>query len=311
VRPRQPGAQGAQRRDTAQQVAESDTQADHGHGAGLWMQDGRHGCGAFPPGRRANRRMLVLARALTRRAGARPRGYRGRPCACPSSASASPRTTRAATSCTAPPRSPGCARPATTSRCSRQTCVSPGAAGAEDPPWVHRELRAFDPAGTWPGLRAAAAGERHNARVLRSHLRAFGPDAVCFWRMGELSLSLLERVRRAGIPAVGVVCDPWPLEAPERDPWHRAVGRRLGGTPDWARLARWVFVSGGSPSGSRGRACPWFPRGSPTPAWTSRGCRSAGRPARGAGGCCTPGGCRRSRASTSRCTPSRGCPRRG
>jgi glycosyltransferase involved in cell wall biosynthesis len=61
--------------------------------------------------------------------------------------------------------------------------------------------------------------------------------------MGELSLSLLERVRRAGVPAVGVVCDPWPLEAPDRDPWHRAVGRRLGGTPDWARLARWVFVS--------------------------------------------------------------------
>ncbi len=119
----------------------------------------------------------------------------------------------------------------------------PGAGGAGDPPWVHRELRAFDPAGTWPGLRAAAAGERRNARVLRAHLRAFGPDAVCFWRMGELSLSLLERVRRAGIPAVGVVCDPWPLEAPDRDPWHRAVGRRLGGTPDWAHVARWVFVS--------------------------------------------------------------------
>ncbi len=119
----------------------------------------------------------------------------------------------------------------------------PGAAAQADPPWVQRELRAFDPAGGWPGLRAAAAGERHNARALRAHLRAVRPDVVCFWRMGELSISLLERVRRAGIPAVGVVCDPWPLEAPGRDPWHRAVGHRLGGTPDWARVARWVFVS--------------------------------------------------------------------
>jgi len=118
----------------------------------------------------------------------------------------------------------------------------PGA-GGDDPGWIQRELRAFDPAGSWPGLRAAAAGERHNARVLRAHLRAVRPDVVCFWRMGELSVSLLERVRRAGIPAVGVVCDPWPLEAPGRDPWHRAVGRRLGGGPDWAGVARWVFVS--------------------------------------------------------------------
>lgn len=119
----------------------------------------------------------------------------------------------------------------------------PGAGAAADPPWVHRELRAFDPAGRWPGVRAAAAGERHNARVLRRHLRAFSPDAVCFWRMGELSVSLLERVRRAGIPAVGVVCDPWPLEAPQRDPWHRTAGRRLRGDPAWEELARWVFVS--------------------------------------------------------------------
>jgi glycosyltransferase involved in cell wall biosynthesis len=119
----------------------------------------------------------------------------------------------------------------------------PGAGGAPDPAWVHRELRAFDPGGRWPGLRAAAAGERHNARVLAAHLRRFRPDVVCFWRMAELSVSLLERVRRAGVPAVGVVCDPWPLDAPGRDPWHRAVGHRLAGSPDWAHVARWVFVS--------------------------------------------------------------------
>jgi glycosyltransferase involved in cell wall biosynthesis len=119
----------------------------------------------------------------------------------------------------------------------------PAAGTAPDPVWVHRELRAFDPRGSWPGLRAAAAGERHNARVLAAHLRRFRPDVVCFWRMAELSVSLLERVRRAGVPAVGVVCDPWPLDAPGRDPWHRAVGHRLGGSPDWAAVARWVFVS--------------------------------------------------------------------
>jgi glycosyltransferase involved in cell wall biosynthesis len=39
-----------------------------------------------------------------------------------------------------------------------------------------------------------------------------------------------------------VVCDPWPLDAPGRDPWHRAVGRLRGG-PDWDAVARWVFVS--------------------------------------------------------------------
>jgi glycosyltransferase involved in cell wall biosynthesis len=119
----------------------------------------------------------------------------------------------------------------------------PAAGAAADPAWIHRELRAFDPAGSWPGLRAAAAGERHNARVLAAHLDAVRPDVVCFWRMAELSVSLLDRVRRAGIPAVGVVCDPWPLDAPGRDPWHRAVGHRLGGSPDWAGVARWVFVS--------------------------------------------------------------------
>jgi hypothetical protein len=112
----------------------------------------------------------------------------------------------------------------------------PGAGGAPDPAWVHRELRAFDPGGRWPGLRAAAAGERHNARVLAAHLRRFRPEVVCFWRMAELSVSLLERVRRAGVPAVGVVCDPWPLDAPGRDPWHRAVGHRLAGSPDWAHV---------------------------------------------------------------------------
>jgi glycosyltransferase involved in cell wall biosynthesis len=112
----------------------------------------------------------------------------------------------------------------------------PGA--RDDDPEVFRELRRFPvrPARTSPW--AACAGERHNAAVFAHHLAAFRPDAVCWWRLGELSVSLLEC---AHLPSVAVVCDGWPVEAPERDPWARR-SRRAGPAPVTA-VSRWLFVS--------------------------------------------------------------------
>ena len=114
-------------------------------------------------------------------------------------------------------------------------------AGVSDPPGepVDRTLRAFDPRAPWPGEQAALAGERENAAALGAVLAAFRPDAVAFWRMGELSLSALEQVAAAAIPAIAVVCDPWPLEAPARDPWQRGAPLDVGG----GGLRQWLFVS--------------------------------------------------------------------
>ena len=98
--------------------------------------------------------------------------------------------------------------------------------------------------------------ERHNARVLRRHLDAFRPDVVSYWSMGGMSLSLIERVRRAGIPAVGFVHDDWLDYARHMDGWQRPfrtrfpalapVAERLTNIPtgiDLANAARYVFVS--------------------------------------------------------------------
>jgi len=122
---------------------------------------------------------------------------------------------------------------------------------------VHRELRwywhdhGFPPIGHVERLRL----ERHNGRVLARHLAQLRPDAVAWWAMGGMSLSLIERVRRADIPAVGVVGDLWMLYGPKVDAWFRAV-RRLGvlgrlvgamaGVPatlDLGGAARWLYVS--------------------------------------------------------------------
>src|SRR5205085_5622948 len=98
--------------------------------------------------------------------------------------------------------------------------------------------------------------ERHNARVLERQLHRFKPDVVSWWAMGGMSLSLIERVRRAGIPAVAFVHDDWLYYAPLMDGWLRPfrdrwrrlapLADRLTGIPtrvDYARAARYVFVS--------------------------------------------------------------------
>lgn len=114
-------------------------------------------------------------------------------------------------------------------------------AGAEEDPDVHRDLRWYWRNGDWlsPGPLAALRIERHNARLLRHHLADFEPDAVMWWSMGGMSLSLIDRARRAGFPAVGVVHDGWLLYGPQRDMWARRVRRR----PDLAAAGVWTFNS--------------------------------------------------------------------
>jgi glycosyltransferase involved in cell wall biosynthesis len=131
------------------------------------------------------------------------------------------------------------------------------AGDAPDEPGVRRDLRwwwhehAFPP--TTPRERVAV--ERHNRGVLRRALRDVGPDVVVWWAMGGMSLSLVEQVRRAGLPAVGMVGDLWPDYGPRVDAWLRTwaahprlawLAERVVGVPARVRLdaaAEWVFVS--------------------------------------------------------------------
>jgi len=119
---------------------------------------------------------------------------------------------------------------------------------------VHRELRWYWKDYEFPRLRLRELLdlERHNAAVFDRHLRELRPDVVAWWSMGGMSLSLLERARRAGLPALGVVIDDWPLYGPKVDQWtHTArrfpplgwwarlpVPRRLGRTAEWSFTSR-------------------------------------------------------------------------
>jgi glycogen synthase len=129
--------------------------------------------------------------------------------------------------------------------------------GGDDDPEVRRELRWYWRDGAWPaiGLRERVAIERHNAAVLRRHLRALRPDVVLWSEMGGMSLSLVEQVRRADVPALGIVLDRWPVYGPTVDAWTRAwrrrprLGRlaeavaRIPARPDLEQAAEWSFCS--------------------------------------------------------------------
>lgn len=101
---------------------------------------------------------------------------------------------------------------------------------------VHRTLRWYWDLERYEfpklGVIQRLALERHNAAELRRHLREFAPDLVSWWPMGCMSLSLIEQVRRAGIPAVFVVHDDWLVYGWEHDQWMRTWSgprrRRLG-----------------------------------------------------------------------------------
>jgi glycogen synthase len=100
---------------------------------------------------------------------------------------------------------------------------------------VHRTLRWYwrDHELTPVGLGERWSIERHNARLIERQLAEFEPDVVAWWAMAGMSLSPIERVRRAGVPAIAVLGDFWLEYAAEVDAWQRMFRRR----PRLARLA--------------------------------------------------------------------------
>ncbi|HKP92105.1 MAG TPA: glycosyltransferase, partial [Thermoleophilaceae bacterium] len=107
------------------------------------------------------------------------------------------------------------------------TDVDSGTSEPDDPN-VRRDLRWYWRAHEFPHLPPLekARLERHNARVLREELRDFSPDVVSWWSMGGMSLSMVEHVRRAGIPAVAFVVDDWLDYGRDVDGWTRALRHR-------------------------------------------------------------------------------------
>ncbi len=98
-----------------------------------------------------------------------------------------------------------------------------------------RELRFYEhtPEGPPPlGTRERLAIERHNLAVLDDALREFRPDVLNPWPLGGMSVSLIERARRAGVPVAGVICDDWIVYCMRSDMWARRFYRR-----GWARAA--------------------------------------------------------------------------
>jgi glycosyltransferase involved in cell wall biosynthesis len=127
-----------------------------------------------------------------------------------------------------------------------------------DPPAVHRELRwslrdgEFEQLGKLEKLAIA----RHNHRALDRHLDELRPDVVSWWSMGGLTLTLLESVRRRGLPAVAFVHDDWLDYGPWADPWMNIFRRRralvatiaeglvrIPARVDFDAAAKYVFVS--------------------------------------------------------------------
>ena len=135
--------------------------------------------------------------------------------------------------------------------------LRPEVAGAPEDPDVHRELDWYWREHEWRSLGPLARLrlERHNAAVFDAHLAEFRPDVITWWPVGGLSLGLIERARRAGVPSLLYVLDPWLSYGPERDQWNRmwartgpaaALAERLTGLPtrvDYERAGRWVFCS--------------------------------------------------------------------
>jgi glycogen(starch) synthase len=130
-------------------------------------------------------------------------------------------------------------------------------ADIQEDPDIRRELRWYWSDHGFPrmSLRERLRLEHHNAEVLASEIAAVDPDVVAWWGMGGMSLSLVESVRRRGLPAVGMVVDDWLVYGPRVDGWQRALGgrrvlanltERATGIPlrlDLGGSALWLFVS--------------------------------------------------------------------
>jgi glycogen(starch) synthase len=130
--------------------------------------------------------------------------------------------------------------------------------GDPPPPQVYRELRWYWRNHDFPpiGLRAAARLEQANAAVLARHLSELAPDAIVWWGMGGMSLSLVEQARLAGVGAIASVGDEWLGYGPRVDGWSgrwrgwlspaAPVAARVVGVPARAHLDRaasWRFTS--------------------------------------------------------------------
>ena len=143
-----------------------------------------------------------------------------------------------------------------------------GATEAE--PGVARTLRWYWRDHDFPrlGWRDRLAIERHNAGVLDARLAEFRPHVIGWWAMGGMSLSLIARAGRAGVPAVAFVNDDWVAYGPDVDGWTRAFATYLRplaaaaavltGIPtrfETGAVAEWVFCSDSVRRGalSRGR----------------------------------------------------------
>ena len=102
--------------------------------------------------------------------------------------------------------------------------------GVEEPdePGVHRELRWWWRDHAWPrhSPRARLQVERHNAAVFDRVLKTHRPDAVAWWSMGGMSLSLIARAAREGLPASAFVHDDWLVYAQDVDRWTAPFRRR-------------------------------------------------------------------------------------
>lgn len=128
---------------------------------------------------------------------------------------------------------------------------------APEDPDVHRELDWYWRDHEWRSLGPLARYrlEQRNATVLDRHLDELLPDVITWWPVGGMSLGLIERARRARVPSLLFVLDPWLSYGPQHDLWNRMWARlgpvatladRLTGLPtrvDYAAAGRWVFCS--------------------------------------------------------------------
>jgi glycogen(starch) synthase len=134
----------------------------------------------------------------------------------------------------------------------------PDVAGeAPEDPDVHRDLDWYWREHAWRALGPLARLrlEQRNATSFDRHLAEFRPDVIAWWPVGGMSLGLIERARRAGVPSLFFVLDPWLGYGPERDLWNRmwartgpvaALAERATGLAtrvDYDTAGRWIFCS--------------------------------------------------------------------
>jgi glycosyltransferase involved in cell wall biosynthesis len=128
-----------------------------------------------------------------------------------------------------------------------------------DEPDVYRVLRWYwrDHDFARFGLAERVRMERNNHAALARHIRELDPEVVSIWSMGGMSHSLIEDVRRRGIPIVAFVHDQWLDYGRFTDQWlrlfyrlHRRLPRIVAeyalGIPtrvDYGQAGRYVFVS--------------------------------------------------------------------